>query len=148
MKFEFIGENGSLGFLKGQIYDLELTFPCNDNTIKIVSQDKICFYSNRKKFEENWKEISDFEKDKILTQKRKKEILTQKEKEYLYHVIEPVREDVIGIKKLKAIEREYIQIEMKNSDYPDYMILYAFKDNTEYTGMKLYKIYTLKELGL
>ena len=79
----------------------------------------------------------------------KPEILDEVEKRYLRGVIRPFRDKVKTIRKtdnsMNGKDNEYLTITLKeepNMDFPD------FKPNTMYKGMKLYKEYTLEELGL
>lgn len=74
-----------------------------------------------------------------------KEILDETEKEYLNNVIKPFREKVTSIQKDGNRLKEYIKICIKNDaniGLPD------FETDTMYKGMKIYKQYTLSELGL
>ncbi len=74
-----------------------------------------------------------------------KEILDEKEKKYLNNVIKPFREKVTSIQKDGNRLKEYIKICIKNEaniGLPD------FETDTMYKGMKIYKKYTLSELGL
>lgn len=74
-----------------------------------------------------------------------KEILDETEKEYLNNVIKPFREKVTSIQKDGNRLKEYIKICIKNDaniGLPD------FETDTMYKGMKIYKEYTLTELGL
>ena len=74
-----------------------------------------------------------------------KEILDETEKEYLNNVIKPFREKVTSIQKDGNRLREYIKICIKhdaNIGLPN------FETDTMYKGMKIYKQYTLSELGL
>lgn len=74
-----------------------------------------------------------------------KEILDETEKKYLNNVIKPFREKVTSIQKDGNRLREYIKICIKhdaNIGLPD------FETDTMYKGMKIYKQYTLSELGL
>ena len=72
-------------------------------------------------------------------------ILDEKEKEYLSAVIKPFRDKVISISKKSANYGEFIDILI---DEAEDIYLPYFKPNSMYKGMKLYKDYTLKELGL
>ena len=73
-----------------------------------------------------------------------KEILDEEEKEYLKAVIRPFKYKVASITKYKDVEREFIDICLKNENID----LPYFKAGKMYKGMKLNKKYTLKELGL
>lgn len=75
---------------------------------------------------------------------RKEEILDETEKKYLASVIRPFGDKVETIKKV-AGNKEYISIELKDEASIDFPY---FKKGTIYKGMKEYKKYTLKELGL
>lgn len=77
-----------------------------------------------------------------------KPILDDIEKDYLSAVIKPFRNQVISISKKLGNYGEFIDIEIKNAEYSDGIYLPYFKPNSMYKGMKLYKYYTLKELGL
>lgn len=74
-----------------------------------------------------------------------KEILDEKEKEYLNNVINPFREKVTSIQKDGNRLKEFIKIGIKND--ADICLPY-FETDTMYKGMKIYKEYTLTELGL
>lgn len=56
MYYRFIGKDGSLGFVRGNIYDLEV---CRDNNgITIYSKPGVrCPYSSLKTFQENWESV-------------------------------------------------------------------------------------------
>lgn len=76
-----------------------------------------------------------------------KEILDDTEKEYLNTIIRPFRNKVECIKKVISYneDKEYISIIIKDEPPVD---LPYFESNTMYEGMKIYKNYTLEELGL
>lgn len=82
------------------------------------------------------------------------EILDEVEKEYLSAVIKPFKDKVKFIEKgkyaslLNSSENQYefIFIRMKGND--EDIDFPKFKKDTMYKGMKLFKKYTLKELGL
>lgn len=74
-----------------------------------------------------------------------KEILDETEKEYLNNVIKPFREKVTSIQKDGNRLKEYIKICIKNDAN---IGLPYFETDTMYKGMKIYKEYTLTELGL
>ena len=77
----------------------------------------------------------------------KEEILDEAEKRYLRNIVNPFRNKVISICKIKNLSREnkeYIIINIGNEN----ITLPYFKENTMYKGMKLEKEYTLEELGL
>lgn len=80
---------------------------------------------------------------------RKEEILDEAEKRYLRNFIRPFRDKVKAIRKtdnnMNGKNNQYITVTYKNdlnTDFPN------FKPNTMYKGMKMYKNYTLEELGL
>ena len=76
---------------------------------------------------------------------RKEEILDEAEKKYLSDVIRPFKDKIKTICKISAPDDEFISIKLKGDvsmDFPD------FEKGTMYKGMKEYKEYTLKELGL
>ena len=119
-------------------------------------------YSNAK----NWREELDLNKleDKFMKLGKiikieeptyqtvyevKQEILDEAEKRYLREFIRPFRDKVKAIRKtdinMNGKNNQYITVIYKNdlnTDFPN------FKPNTMYKGMKLYKEYTLEELGL
>lgn len=79
----------------------------------------------------------------------KPEILDETEKRYLRNFIKPFRDKVKAIRKtdnnMNGKNNQYITVTYKNdlnTDFPN------FKPNTMYKGMKMYKDYTLEELGL
>lgn len=74
-----------------------------------------------------------------------KEVLDEKEKEYLNNIIRPFRDKVIFIKKDSVRSGEFISIAIKNDVNID---LPNFETGKMYKGIKLYKKYTLTELGL
>lgn len=77
---------------------------------------------------------------------RKEEILDETEKRYLSGIIRPFKDKVRFISKDRDsdYDKEFIFIDLKN----EFIYLPNFKINTMYKGMKEYKKYTLKELGL
>ena len=75
---------------------------------------------------------------------RKEEILDETEKRYLASVIRPFRDKVEAIRK-ELSNKEFISIELKDEASINFPY---FKKGTMYKGMKEYKKYTLKELGL
>lgn len=79
-----------------------------------------------------------------------KPILTEKEKEYLSNVIKPFRNKVKWIKKYSSPTEnfEYIRISYKDHNYSNVLNFPDFKVGTMYRGMKLDKLYTLKELEI
>ena len=106
--------------------------------------------------------IKDYERDNcfIITKVERpqtiyevKEILDKKEREYLSKIIEPFKNRVKRIEKVKAIycNSEFIEIVLYSSisyDREEPIQLPCFKKGTMYKGMKRDKKYTLKELGL
>lgn len=74
-----------------------------------------------------------------------KEILDDVEKEYLLNIIKPFRDKVEYISKNRFSVGEFISITIANDSQ---IQLPNFEKNTMYKGMKVYKKYTLKELGL
>lgn len=118
---------GKIGEVVG-IGDFDYTEIGQSNTCYVVR------YSNNKM---DWFTVHDLE---LI-----KEILDETEKEYLNNVIKPFREKVTSIQKDGNRLREYIKICIKNDaniGLPD------FETDTMYKGMKIYKEYTLTELGL
>lgn len=118
---------GKIGEVVG-IDDFDYTKIGQSNTCYVVR------YSNNKM---DWFTVHDLE---LI-----KEILDETEKEYLNNVIKPFREKVTSIQKDGNRLREYIKICIKNDaniGLPD------FETDTMYKGMKIYKEYTLTELGL
>lgn len=102
-----------------------------------IGQSNACYvvrYSNNKM---DWFTVHDLE---LI-----KEILDETEKEYLNNVIKPFREKVTSIQKDGNRLREYIKIGIKNDAN---IGLPYFETDTMYKGMKIYKEYTLTELGL
>ena len=82
-----------------------------------------------------------------------KEILDEQEKEYLSKIIEPFKNRVKRIEKVKAVycNSEFIEIVLYSSisyDKEESIQLPYFKKGTMYKGMELNKQYSLKELGL
>lgn len=122
-----IVRTGKIGEVVG-IGDFEYTKIGQSNACYVVR------YSNNKM---DWFTVHDLE--------LVKEILDETEKEYLNNVIKPFREKVTSIQKDGNRLREYIKICIKhdaNIGLPD------FETDTMYKGMKIYKQYTLSELGL
>lgn len=76
----------------------------------------------------------------------REEILDEAEKRYLSGIIRPFKDKVRFISKDRDsdYDKEFIFIDLKN----EFIYLPNFKINTMYKGMKEYKKYTLKELGL
>ena len=82
-----------------------------------------------------------------------KEVLDKKEREYLSKIIEPFKNRVKRIEKVKAVycNSEFIEIVLYSSisyDREEPIQLPCFKKGTMYKGMELNKQYSLKELGL
>ena len=79
-----------------------------------------------------------------------KNILTEKEKEYLSSVISPFRNSVEYFSKLNYRNNyEYIKIKYNEIYDAQFSInLPCFEKGTMYTGMKVDKTYSLRELGL
>lgn len=81
-----------------------------------------------------------------LFQTRKDEILTEKEKNYIYNLIKPFLNEVVGIVKYNYCNKEeFISITIK--DDMD-IVLPNFEKDKYYKNMKLGKNYSLEELGL
>ena len=79
-----------------------------------------------------------------------KPVLTEKEKEYLSSIISPFRNRVEYISKYDYRSKyEYIKIKYNEIyDTPFSINLPCFEKGTMYTGMKVDKTYSLRELGL
>lgn len=75
----------------------------------------------------------------------KTEILDNTEKRYLKDVIRPFRDRVKYIEKRNISRGDYIRIMIQDTNICD---LPYFEKDTMYKGMKLYRHYTLKELGI
>lgn len=75
----------------------------------------------------------------------KPEILDNTEKRYLKDVIRPFRDRVKYIEKRNISRGDYIRIMIQDTNICD---LPYFEKDTMYKGMKLYRHYTLEELGL
>lgn len=75
----------------------------------------------------------------------KEEILDEAEKRYLRSVIKPFRDRVKYIEKRNISRGDYIRIMIQDTNICD---LPYFEKDTMYKGMKLYRHYTLKELGI
>ena len=73
------------------------------------------------------------------------EILDNTEKRYLKDVIRPFRDRVKYIEKRNISRGDYIRIMIQDTNICD---LPYFEKDTMYKGMKLYRHYTLKELGI
>lgn len=91
--------------------------------------------------------------ERPLTVYEVKEVLDKKEREYLSKIVEPFKNRVKRIEKVKAVycNSEFIEIVLYSSisyDREEPIQLPCFKKGTMYKGMELYKEYSLKELGL
>lgn len=91
--------------------------------------------------------------ERPLTVYEVKEVLDKKEREYLSKIIEPFKNRVKRIEKVKAVycNSEFIEIVLYSSisyDREEPIKLPCFKKGTMYKGMELNKQYSLKELGL
>lgn len=79
----------------------------------------------------------------------KEEILDEAEKRYLRGVIRPFRDAIKSIRKtnnyMNGKKNEYLTITFYDEPNMDFR---NFEPNTMYKGMKIYKEYTLEELGL
>lgn len=78
----------------------------------------------------------------------RKEILDKEEKEYLSKVIAPFRDKFKYISKINDSKFEYIRICIDGLNRYEYIYFPNFKKGTMYKGMKLFKEYSLEELGL
>lgn len=58
MLYKFIGRNGSMGFMNGQIYNLKL-YQDNKGKIVIESNKGYCPYSSMESFNKNWKVVKE-----------------------------------------------------------------------------------------
>lgn len=87
---------------------------------------------------------------KWLIAECKEPVLDDVEREYLSAVIKPFKNRVISITKVKdAYEtKRFLRIVINGNDGREKICLPWFKGNTKYKGMKDFKGYTLKELGL
>ena len=91
--------------------------------------------------------------ERPLTVYEVKEVLDKKEREYLSKIIEPFKNRVKRIEKVKSVycNSEFINIVLYSSisyNKEEPIQLPYFKKGKMYKGMKLDKEYTLKELGL
>ena len=79
-----------------------------------------------------------------------KPVLTEKEKEYLLSIIRPFKDRVEYISKYDYRSKyEYIKIKYNEIYDAQFSInLPCFEKGTMYTGMKVDKTYSLRELGL
>lgn len=112
---------------------------------KKIMKTKSLFYENLNK---DTKKVEWCIFDKWLNEEIEliEDILDKKEKEYLSAVIKPFRDKIRFIEKHIYGNKEFIWLSFRN-DYEDICLPY-FKIGTMYKGMKLYKSYTLEELGL
>lgn len=84
---------------------------------------------------------------KWLKQEYKEPILDEAEKKYLGNIVRPFRDKIDGIKKECGRTTENIKI-LTKEDMPLHIVLPPFTIGTMYKGMRIEKIYTLKELGI
>lgn len=111
--------------------------------IKVFYKDKIIYERTHLADNDN-KKIEGF--FNWLEEEYVPNILTDKEKAYLSAVIKPFRDRVKYITKyIYPAKEEYLLIVMHNGER---MSFPTFKKETMYKGMKVYKEYTLEELGL
>lgn len=87
-----------------------------------------------------------------LARSLSKSVLTEEEKGWLLEVIEPYKNEVLAVSKVKygtKYECLFISLmcEEEELDSEEYETA-CFKANSHYQGMELNKLYTLKELGL
>lgn len=87
-----------------------------------------------------------------LARSSNKSILTEEEKGWLLEAIEPYKDEVLAISKVKyGANHECLYISLmcedEELDSEEYETP-CFKNNAYYSGMELNKLYTLKELGL
>ncbi len=116
----------------GEVKDID------SNDFTTFGGSNVCYqveYNNTN--ERDWFTVNDLE--------LVKEILDEKEKEYLRNVIKPFKHKVIFIQKDGNRLREFISIGIESDACIN---LPFFKRDTMYKGMKIYKQYTLSELGL
>lgn len=59
MLYKFIGRNGSMGFIRGLTYDLELYIDEDTKYIIACSRMKKVPYQSMKLFEDNWERVDD-----------------------------------------------------------------------------------------
>ena len=77
------------------------------------------------------------------------DILDEKEKEYLQNLINPFRDQVLGIIKIRRQGRDYIKIRYQDIDHSlSSIFLPDFVSDSMYKGMETNKEYTLEELNL
>lgn len=79
---------------------------------------------------------------------RDDEPLTLKEREYLKFVFRPFASHTVYVKKMRIDNSEYIWVYIWNGGNATSMTFPGFEKGTMYKGMKLKKMYTLKELGI
>lgn len=122
-----------------------------DNRVVVIS---LSSGQSIKEYEKNNQFIvTKVERPQITTIYEFKEILDEQEKDYLGNVIEPFKNRVIRIEKVKKLygNSEFINIVLCNSilyNAEESIQLPYFKKGKMYKGMELDKEYTLKELGL
>ena len=58
MLYKFIGNNGSMGFIKNQIYDLEL-YQDKRGYVLAKTRTHYCPYSSMESFNKNWKVVKE-----------------------------------------------------------------------------------------
>lgn len=106
----------------------------------------------------NGERLGESDKTSILTwldMEHTEQILDEIERQYLSSVIKPFKERAVFVRKdchkgLDGGRYEQIVIRVKSA-MPDSFAdieLPFFKEGTMYKGMKIYKEYTMKELGL
>lgn len=112
----------------------------------------IRYFSNLKGLKDNYHDylnqgrIIKIEEPKYTTvYEYKPKILDNTEKRYLSNVIRPFRDKIKYIEKRNISRGDYIRIMIQNTNICD---LPYFEKDTMYKGMKLYRHYTLEELGL
>ena len=77
----------------------------------------------------------------------RKDVLDETERKYLKAVLRPFRNRVVRVVKIKleVCSDCYLRVELKNGDHLSFP---SFPEGTMYNGMKLYREYTLEELGI
>lgn len=125
-----------------RLEDLFSKYKLTENGLKYWSDDLQQWYISR------WLEELLTGEKKII--KLPKPILDDIEKEYLGNIIKPFRNKVKWIRKISSPTEnfEYIRISYQDHNYSNVLNFPDFKVDTKYRGMKLDKLYTLKELGL
>ena len=58
MKLKFIGENGSIGFKYGQVYECRLVSLRDGQIVVCADGNLYCPYSSLRKMLENWEEVT------------------------------------------------------------------------------------------